>query len=149
MFAVVQLGSTQYLVQENQEILVDRMPLEEGKNFMFEKVLLLAESDKGNVLIGTPNLDHVKVEARVMGEEKGEKIRVFKMKSKKRYQRTVGFRAKHTRLKILKISVLSAGAKVAKTVEEPAPLMTEAPKKAPAKKPAAKKTPVKKVAKAE
>lgn len=111
MFAVVQMGATQYVVREKEEFLVDRMVAEEGKNVMVDKVLLYADSDGGKVLIGTPFLDNVTVEMRVMGNERGEKIRVFKMKSKKRYRKTQGHRSEYTRLKVLKISVLSGGAK--------------------------------------
>ena len=69
MFVVVQVGSTQYMAREKDEILVDHMDLEDGKNFMIEKVLLAGDEDGKNVKIGTPYLDNVKVEARTMGME--------------------------------------------------------------------------------
>lgn len=138
MFAVVQSGSTQYLVQEKHDILVDLLPLEEGKNHMFEQVLLVSEGEGGKTWIGQPYLTNVKVEARVVGHEQGEKIRVFKMSSKKRTQRTVGSRAKYTRLKILKISVLNGASKV-EASDSDASTQKAAAKKPAAKKPAAKK----------
>jgi large subunit ribosomal protein L21 len=107
MFAIVQFGSTQYTVREKDEILVDKMGLEEGKNVMADKVLLYSDDEGKKVEIGTPYLENVKVETRVLGEERGEKIRVFKMKPKKRYKKTQGYRSDFTRLKILKISALS------------------------------------------
>jgi large subunit ribosomal protein L21 len=113
MVAIVKVGSTQYVVNEKDEILVDRLDLEEGKNFMIDQVLLYASDDEKQVEIGTPYLDNVKVETRVMGAEKGEKIRVFKMKPKKRYERTQGHRSHYTRLKVLKVSVLSKAKKAA------------------------------------
>lgn len=143
MFAVVQVGATQYSVREKQEILVDLLEMEEGKNFMIDKVLLYAESDDAKALIGMPHLANVRVEARVLGHERGEKIRVFKMKAKKRYQRTQGHRSELTRLKILKISVLSGSAKA--TASDTDSVEMEAPKK----KPVAKKAPAKKAEKAE
>ncbi len=133
MFAVIQVGSTQYVVQEKEEFLVDSLSMKEGENFMVEKVLLAA--DDKDVQVGTPYLSNVKVETRVMGEEKGEKIRVFKMKAKKRYERTRGHRSVYTRLKVLKISVLKGKAPAAKK---------EAPKKPAAKKAPTKKAPAKK-----
>jgi large subunit ribosomal protein L21 len=141
MFAVVQVGSTQYVVNEKDEILVDRLDMEEGKNFMIEKVLLVGEDDGKKVQIGTPFLDKAKVEARVMGEEKGEKLRIFKMKPKKRYERVQGHRSVYTRIKILKLSMLSGAAK-----KEPAVAAAAKPaaKKPAAKKPAAKKPVAKK-----
>ena len=138
MFAVVQVGSTQYVVREKDEFLIDLMEIEEGKNLMLDKVLLYADSDGGKVLIGTPFLDNVTIETRVLGHEKGEKIRVFKMKSKKRYRRTQGHRSHYTRLKVLKITVLSGGAKKHETVHEEMPLSAA---------PVAEKAPVKRMTK--
>lgn len=140
MFSVIQIGSTQYIVQEKDEILVDRLDLEVGKNYMAPKVLLFTESDDKGVKVGMPTLDNVKVEMRVMGHERGKKIRVFKMKAKKRYQRTIGHRSDLTRLKVLKISVLNGSVKAVKVVEEP----TVEAKKEVVKRPAVKKTTVKK-----
>ncbi len=149
MFAVIQVGSTQYVVHEKDEILVDRLDVEEGKNFMIEKVLLVGEDDGKKVEVGTPYLEKIKIEARVMGEEKGEKMRVFKMKPKKRYERVSGHRSVYTRIKILKLSVLSGGAKKAavaadKPAAKKAPAKKAAPKKAAPKKAVAKKPATKK-----
>lgn len=142
MFAVVQIGSTQYIVHEKDEILVGRLDLAEGKNLMIDEVLLIGEDDGTKVQVGTPFLANVKVETRVMGEEKGEKIRIFKKKPKKRYERTQGYRSVYTRLKVLKVSVLNGSA--------PAEIGEEAPvkevKAKVAKAPAVKKTAVKKTA---
>ena len=142
MFAVVQVGSTQYVVREKEEFLVDLLELEEGKNLMIDKVLLYADSDGSKVLLGTPFLDNVTVETRVLGHEKGEKIRVFKMKAKKRYRRTQGHRSHHTRLKVLKITVLSGATKKRDEAVTENPEATEAaPKKAPVKRVAKKASP--------
>lgn len=141
MFAVVQVGSTQYVVHEKDEILVGRLDLAEGKNFMIEEVLLIGEDDGTKVQVGTPFLANVKVETRVMGEEKGEKIRIFKKKPKKRYEKSQGYRSDYTRLKVLKLSVLN-GAKAVSDSDEvvPAKEVKAKPAKAPAaKKPATKK----------
>lgn len=128
MFVVVQIGSTQYSIKEKDEILVDRLEIEEGKNYKIEKVLLLSEDDGKKVMIGMPYLETVKVEARVLGHEKGEKIRVFKMKPKKRYTRTRGHRSEYTRLKILKVSMLNSSSK-AKDAPEMAEESTPVKKK--------------------
>lgn len=134
MFAVVQMGATQYVVREKEEFLVDRMPIEEGKNVIVDKVLLYADSEGGKVLVGTPFLDNVTVEMRAMGNERGEKIRVFKMKSKKRYRKTQGHRSEYTRLKVLKITVLSGGVKKREAAEVSSGSEPATPKKAPVKR---------------
>lgn len=126
MFVVAQVGSTQYMLREKDEFLVDHLALEEGKNFVIDDVLLYSDG-KGKVLVGTPYLGNVKVETRVLGEEKGDKIRVFKMKPKKRYERTRGHRSVYTRLRVLKVSVLSGSSKVtAAAKKEEAPIKKEA-----------------------
>lgn len=108
---------------------------------MIEEVLLIGEDDGTKVQVGTPFLANVKVETRVMGEEKGEKIRIFKKKPKKRYEKSQGYRSDYTRLKVLKLSVLN-GAKAVSDSDEvvPAKEVKAKPAKAPAaKKPATKK----------
>lgn len=140
MFAIVQAGATQYAVSEKDEILVDHLGIETGKNYKFEKVLLYSDVEGKKVLLGTPYLENVTVEARVLGDEKGEKIRVFKMKAKKRYRKTQGHRSHFTRLKILKINILSGSKKAAiqpEAVSAPeveAPVVKKVTKKAAAKK---------------
>ncbi|EKD93027.1 MAG: hypothetical protein ACD_28C00269G0001 [uncultured bacterium] len=136
MYAVIQIGSTQYMVREKEEFLVDHLDMEEGKNIKIDHVLLYADDEAQKVMIGTPYLDHVKVEARVLGHEKGEKLRVFKMKAKKRYQKTQGHRSHYTRLKVLKISVLSGSAKAE---QEEGVEKAETPKVTPKKAVAPKK----------
>lgn len=111
MFAIVQFGSTQFSVKEKDEILVDLTIREEGENIMADKVLLCSDDEGKKVQVGTPYLENVSVEFRVLGNERGEKIRVFKMKPKKRYKKTQGYRSDYTRLKVLKISALSSAAK--------------------------------------
>ncbi|KKR25821.1 MAG: 50S ribosomal protein L21, large subunit ribosomal protein L21 [Candidatus Peregrinibacteria bacterium GW2011_GWE2_39_6] len=109
MYVIIQIGSTQYKVKEKDEILVDQLKVEEGKNYKIDQVLLCVDEAK-KVLIG------------VLGHEKGEKIRGFKMKAKKKYQRTFGHRSLYTRLRILKINVLNgftaSDAKVAKVLKK-------------------------------
>ena len=95
---------------------------------MADKVLLCSDDEGTKVQVGTPYLENVSVEFRVLGNERGKKIRVFKMKPKKRYKKTQGYRSDYTRLKVLKISALSATAK--KTPAKKAPVKKATVKKA-------------------
>jgi large subunit ribosomal protein L21 len=54
--------------------------------------------------VGAPFLDGAKVECKVTEHTRGDKVRVFKMKSKKHYHRTAGFRAAQTKLEVTSIS---------------------------------------------
>jgi large subunit ribosomal protein L21 len=98
-FVVLRIAGKQYKVSEGQEFLVN---LISGTSPEAE-VLLFSDGEK--VEVGTPTLPKIKVDLKVVTElEKGEKVRVFKYKSKSRYRKTVGFRPKFTRLLLQKIS---------------------------------------------
>ena len=96
-YAIIKLQGHQYQVSEKDEILVDK--LSEGKE---PEVLLFVDGDK--VKVGKPVLKDVTVKIKVVNEEKGDKIKVFKFKSKSRYRRHRGFRPQYSRILIEKIS---------------------------------------------
>ncbi len=144
MFAVVLIGGKQYSVSEKDEFSVEKLSLEAGETVKIKEVLLLSDEEGKETKIGTPYVAGAVVECKVLSEEKGEKIKVFKFHSKKRYSRTQGHRQWETHLKVLKISALGAKASSAKEVSEE---NVEAEEKAPAKKVVAKKPAAKKVAK--
>ncbi|MFC1809874.1 50S ribosomal protein L21 [Patescibacteria group bacterium] len=102
MYAIVEIQGKQYKVAEKDQIEVDRMKEEKGK-VTFDTVLLYAKDDK-NVEIGTPYINGAKVEVEVLEQTQGKKLRVFKMKPKKRYKRTIGHRSALSLLEIKKIS---------------------------------------------
>lgn len=131
MIAVIEVGGNQFIVKEGDEITVDRVKTD--KKTISYSPLLVSDEDGKDTKIGTPTLDDIKVECKIIDHVKGEKIKVFKMKAKKRYARTKGFRAAQTILQITKIGGASAPAKKTETKAT-----TE--KKTPAKKAPAKKT---------
>ncbi|MCL5962737.1 MAG: 50S ribosomal protein L21 [Chloroflexi bacterium] len=98
MYAVVETGGRQYKVSEGQVIDVDRLPAEVGQTIELDRVLML--SDDNQVEVGMPTVPGAKVVAKVVGEERGEKIIVFKYKPKARYRRKTGHRQTYTRLAI-------------------------------------------------
>jgi large subunit ribosomal protein L21 len=96
-YAVLRIKGNQYSVKEGQEFLVSFL----GDDKPEYEVLLI--SDGKEVKVGKPTLD-VKVSLKVITpEEKGEKVEVFKYKSKSRFRKHTGFRAKYTRLQVEKI----------------------------------------------
>lgn len=101
-FVVIKTGGKQYKVKEGQELLVEKLEGKEGEKVTFGDVLLIAK-DK-DVKIGTPTVPQAKVEGKIISQEKGKKIIVFKMKPKKRYRKKAGHRQLLTRVKIEKIS---------------------------------------------
>lgn len=103
MLAVVELGGNQFMVQKGDIIEVKKQDLEVGKK-MSVSALLIADAEGKDVKIGTPVVEGSKVEFKALEQKKGEKVRVFKMKSKKRYARNTGFRPSLTKLEVISIA---------------------------------------------
>lgn len=102
-YAVIQSGGKQYKVNEGEEILVDKLLIEEGANYSFPDILLIRDGEK--IVIGEPQVAEGKVLGKVLGQEKGDKITVSKFKAKVHYRRSIGFRPLYTRILIEKISI--------------------------------------------
>lgn len=103
MVAVLEIGGNQFIVKKGDIIEVDN---QNAKIWSKIKVnpLLVSEDDGKDTKVGTPVVVDCTVELKVLEDFKDEKVRVFKMKSKKRYSRTKGFRAAKTRLEVLSIA---------------------------------------------
>ena len=100
MYAIIATGGKQYRVSEGDEIFVEKLDAQNDSVVTFD-ALLVGEGE--DVKVGTPVVDGVKVEGTVVGQVKGEKIIVFKYKSKKNYRRKQGHRQPYTKVKITKI----------------------------------------------
>ncbi|MCS7092826.1 MAG: 50S ribosomal protein L21 [Patescibacteria group bacterium] len=100
-FAVVRTGGKQYLVKENDEIVVDRINQKEKEKIALETLMIFSDSNE-EIEIGSPTLEK-KTIAEIVFHDKGEKIRIVRFKAKVRYRRVKGFRPQLTTLKILKI----------------------------------------------
>ena len=100
-FAILQLSGHQYRVEPGTVFTIDRIEGEKaaGERLTFTDILA-AGDDAGNVHLGAPFLTGFKVEAEIVSHPRGEKLRVFKMKPKKRYRRTRGHRADLTTLRV-------------------------------------------------
>lgn len=104
MFAVIETGGKQYLVQSEQALKIEKLPVEVGQEVTFDKVLLLAEDDGSKVQIGTPYLEGATVTATVEAQGRSKKLRVVKFKRKVRYTRVRGHRQAETKVKLAKIA---------------------------------------------
>ncbi|OGF46994.1 MAG: 50S ribosomal protein L21 [Candidatus Firestonebacteria bacterium RIFOXYC2_FULL_39_67] len=101
-YVIIESGARQYKVKEGDVFNVEKVETK-GKEQTMDKVLMAVDGDK--VKIGKPVLNDVKVIAEVIGEVKGEKIRVFRYRKTEQYRKTIGHRQQYTRLKITKIEV--------------------------------------------
>jgi large subunit ribosomal protein L21 len=100
MKAVIKVGGKQYVVAEKQTLLVDRLA-EDTKTLEVEPLLVI-DGDKATV--GAPVVKGAKVSAKVLSEEKGEKLKIVHFKSKKREKTMTGHRQKYTKIEISKIA---------------------------------------------
>ena len=101
MYAIIKTGGKQYKVAEGDEIIVEKLEVEEGGEVTFEEVLTVVDGE--NVKIGQPLVSGAKVSGKVMKNGKGPKIRIFKFKHKTNYRRRQGHRQPFTKVKIEKI----------------------------------------------
>ena len=97
-FAIVESGGKQYRAVEGRTIEVDRLPVETGKQFDIERVLLMADGDE--IMVGTPTVDGIQVKVTVVDHTKGPKIDRFKYRPKKRIRVRGGHRQHYTMLKV-------------------------------------------------
>lgn len=116
-YAIIQSGGKQYKAEEGKELLVDKLDLLKDKEYIFPQVLFA--HDNGQVFVGMPYLEDVKVVGNVIGEEKGEKLHVFKYKAKVHYRRKMGFRSQNTRILVEKIQTGKADKKPEKIITAP------------------------------
>src|SRR5512134_2735207 len=97
-FAIVESGGKQYRAVEGRTIEVDRLPVDAGKKFDVERVLLMADGD--DVLVGTPTVSDILVKVTVVDHIKGPKIDRFKYRPKKRIRVRGGHRQQFTLLMV-------------------------------------------------
>ena len=97
MYAIVTIAGQQFKVEEGQELFVHQLKAQEGDSITFDQVNLLDED--GKVSVGKPVLS-AKVNATVLGHQKGDKVIVFKKKRRKGYRVKNGHRQRFTKIKI-------------------------------------------------
>lgn len=101
-FAVIRTGGKQYLVSPGQKIKIEKIAANEGDNFVFDEVLLIANGDKAE--IGMPLVKGAKVEVKVLKQGRAKKVIVFRYHSKTRYRKKKGHRQPYTEVEIQKIA---------------------------------------------
>jgi large subunit ribosomal protein L21 len=137
MYAVIRVGGKQERVRPGDVIEVEFMKVDPGSSVEFEPIVVFDDDGKAHV---GKDLSKAKVVAKLVGDKKGDKIKVFKYRPKSGYRRTQGHRQLLTLLEIEEVG-LSPGKK--STREETA----AKPEEEPAAKKAARKVPAKKATK--
>ena len=103
MLAVIELGWNQFTVKVWDIIDVKKQDAKE-KSKIATPALLISDEEGKDVKVWTPTVEWSKVELKVLEQFKAEKVRVFKMKSKKRHMKNTWFRQSMTKLEVLSIA---------------------------------------------
>ena len=98
MKAIFVTGGKQYMVEEGQELYIEKLENKEGSEVVFDEVLYVDGK------VGTPTVKGAKVVAKVLKHGKQKKILVFKYKPKKKYRTTQGHRQPYTKILIKSIT---------------------------------------------
>jgi large subunit ribosomal protein L21 len=98
MYAVIKTGGKQYRVVAGEKIKVEQIPAEVGTQITLDQVLMVGEGEA--VKIGAPLVAGASVSATVLSQGRHDKVRIFKMRRRKHYQKRQGHRQNYTELQI-------------------------------------------------
>ena len=98
MYAVIKSGGKQYRVESGAKLRVERLPGDVGAAVSFDEVLLVGGGD--GVKVGAPLVSGAQVKATVLAQGRDDKVRIFKLRRRKHYQKTQGQRQSYTEVRI-------------------------------------------------
>jgi large subunit ribosomal protein L21 len=135
MYAVVKTGGKQYKVAAGQKFKVEQIAADVGQEIVLDQIL--AVGNGADLLIGAPLVPGAAIKATIVAHGRGDKVRIFKMRRRKHYQKRQGHRQNFTELFIAEIADGKGG-----VTKATAPAVVAAPQAlaaAPAKAAAAPK----------
>ena len=103
MNAIIVTGGKQYTVAEGDVVYIEKLPVEAGETVKFDQVLAIIDGE--NATFGAPVVEGASVEATIVKNGKGKKVRIFEYNPKKGYRKRQGHRQPYTKVEITKISV--------------------------------------------
>jgi large subunit ribosomal protein L21 len=98
MYAVIKTGGKQYRVTLGEKLKVEQIPADVDTQITIDQVLMLGEGE--TVKIGTPMIVGATITATVLSQGRHDKIKIFKMRRRKHYQKHQGHRQNYTELRI-------------------------------------------------
>ena len=102
MYAIIKTGGKQYRVENGLKLKIEQIPADIGSEVVIDQVLLIADDE--NISMGKPVLSGASVTATVLKQGRHDKIRIFKMRRRKHYQKHQGHRQNYTEIQIKDIS---------------------------------------------
>ena len=98
MYAVIKSGGKQYRVESGKPVRVETLAADVGAAVAFEEVLMVGNGD--SVKVGAPLVSGAKVSGTVLAHGRGDKVKIFKMRRRKHYQKSQGHRQNYTEVRI-------------------------------------------------
>ena len=98
MYAVIKTGGKQYKVSAGEKLKVEQIPADVGTEIVIDQVLAVGEGD--SLSIGAPLVSGATVSATILSHGRGDKVRIFKMRRRKHYQKRQGHRQGFTEIEI-------------------------------------------------
>ena len=98
MYAIIKTGGKQYKVQAGEQLRVEGLAGDVGSSVSFGEVLLVGAGD--SVKLGAPLVSGASVKATIVAHGRGEKVKIFKMRRRKHYQKTQGHRQNYTEIRV-------------------------------------------------
>lgn len=117
MYAVIKTGGKQYKVAVGEKIKVEQIAADAGQEVVFDEILAVGKD--GQIEVGTPLVAGATVKATVLEQGKHDKVRIFKMRRRKHYQKRQGHRQRFTALFIAEIASSLGSASQAYVPSEP------------------------------
>ncbi|MBL7713821.1 MAG: 50S ribosomal protein L21 [Bdellovibrionales bacterium] len=105
MYAVIETGGKQYRVQPGDILQVEKLEGDVGSAVKFDKILFASKpgAENSTIFVGKPLLSGASVGAEIVGQGRGDKILIIKMKRRKQYRRTQGHRQFYTQVLVTSV----------------------------------------------
>lgn len=98
MYAIIKTGGKQYRVRSGEQVRVESLPADVGAAVSFDQVLMVGEGE--GVRVGAPLVSGAAVKATVLGHGRGDKVKIFKLRRRKHFQKSQGHRQGYTEVRI-------------------------------------------------
>ncbi len=102
MYAVIKTGGKQYRVAAGEKLKIEQLPAQIGAEIVLDQVLLVADGE--NLKMGRPLVTGASVQAKVLAQGRHDKVRIFKLRRRKHYQKHQGHRQNFTEIEITGIT---------------------------------------------
>ncbi len=101
MYAVIKTGGKQYKVTAGEKLKIEQIPADIGQEISLNEVLAMGHGEQ--IKVGSPLIQGASVKAVVLAQGRHDKVRIFKMRRRKHYQKRQGHRQNYTQIQIQSI----------------------------------------------